>query len=238
MENEAENKHRVEERTRKALIRYGGDIEKTREVLEKSLEYVSEIYTKMKADFQESPTLNLQIAASVTQEIVTGRNQRKQVLQDMLNSLENREQLWVCVKCGTEVIGVVVDSNVGEVYQCPQCVEYVNRILKDRGDIYDQKQSLLARMMVEDDKLLTWMERMGWTGVEPQPGPTTVIQNRQQVLVLSGDKIGKKQQEVIDEIRHLPPLEAEKLRQDLKKEMITIDEDIRIEEQEIEKAEE
>ena len=46
------------------------------------------------------------------------------------------------------------------------------------------------------------------------------------------------EQKVLDELKHLPPLEAEKLRQDLKKEMITIDDKIRSSEERIEKAEE
>jgi len=244
MENDGANQDFIiEENTRKALLRYGGDAEKVRAALKQPLAKVLKIHTKMKKDLIEDPSTSLNIAANITQEIVNGRNQRKQVLQDMLDSLESREQIWVCVECDTEVKDMVFDSNTGVEHYCPKCDIVVNRILKDRGHIYDQKQSLLEKMMIEDDKLLGWLVKMGWTGSETPPGPTTVVHSRQNVLVLGDRKEGDpivtdKENKLLDEIRHLPPLEAEKLRKDLKEEIITIDDEIRDAESEITETEE
>ena len=233
-----EEKYIIEEKTRKALLRCGGDIVKVSADLAQPLKYVLKIRQKMKAGIMKNPDLNLQIAANITREILEGRNQRRQVYQDMLSSLDNREQLWVCVICDTEVRDMIIDSDEGVVYFCPLCNLVVNRKLKDRGPVYTQKESILKALLDEDDKLMTWMTKMGWTGNEQPPGPTTVVHSKQNVIVLGGAEIGDKEQKILDELKHLPPLEAEKLRQDLKKEMITIDDKIRDSEKRLEATEE
>lgn len=220
-----EEKLKKIEEVRTALFRFGGDIVKVATELNLEYDYVLKVRQKMHKDFMTNPEVNLQIAANISREIIKGRNQRKQLIQDMINSLDKREQLWVCPDCNTEVT-VITAPDKTITYRCDKCDKIVIRKLIDRLKIYDQKQALIDSLREEDNKLLEWLVMMGWTAQLPPPQPTII--NKQNVLVV-GSGVDQK---VIEEIKHLPALEAEKLRQDLKKEIINIDGQIKDAEQE------
>jgi DNA-directed RNA polymerase subunit RPC12/RpoP len=218
-----EEKIRLEEEIRKSLLRYGGDIIKVESELQIPLELIIKVQQKLKKDLMKNPGVDLIIAGNITREILRGRRQRLQIIQDMINTLSNREQLWVCQKCGSEIETLKAEDG-SNTYRCSKCDAIVNRKLIERLDIFQQKQSLIRDHQAEDTLLVEWLVKMGWTGDANKPvQPTTVINNRQNILVVGNGK----DQKVIDEIKHLPPLEAEKLRQDLKKEIVKIDEQIR-----------
>jgi hypothetical protein len=231
-----EEKYILEESTRKSLLRHSGDIKKVSTELSQPVKYVLKIHQKMKTAIMKNPDLNLQIAANITREILEGRGSRQQVYQDMLSTLDNREQLLVCVTCDTEVREMVLNSDEGLVSYCPKCTTVVQHRLQDRGEIFSQKQAILTALLNEDDKLMLWLTKMGWTGNEQPAAPTTIVNQRQNVLVLGETKLGTKEEKILDDLRHLPPLEAEKLRQDLKKKMITLDDEIRDTEENFEEA--
>jgi hypothetical protein len=228
-----EEKVRKIEEVRKALLRYGGDILKVETELDMPLEFIIKVQQKMKKDLLKNPGTDLILAGNMTREILRGRRQRLQILQDMINTLSNREQVLVCQKCNNEV-EVITSEDKKITYKCHSCKvrtlapgeveEPVKVKLKERLDIFEQKQSLIRDHQNEDTLLVEWLVKMGWTGDANRPQqPTTVINNRQNILVVGEGK----EKKVIEEIRHLPPLEAEKLRQDLKKEIVKIDEQIR-----------
>lgn len=229
-----EEKFRIEEETRQALCRYGGDATKTADSVNRSIEYVKAIQKKMKGDLDKNPGVNIQIASNITTMIMEGRQQRRRMLQDMYNTLENREQLIACPKCHTEV-GEFNESS--GTYYCPVCEKHISGRIMDRDIVMARKQALVEALLKEDSSMIDWLVKMGWTGQEPPPGPQTVVHNRQNVLVVGSGKDGQlseKEVHLLDEIRHLPPLEAEKLRKELKEEIINLDGQIRA----IEQAEE
>ena len=234
-----EEKLRVEENTRQALCRYGGDAAKTAIAVGRPVSYVKKIQKKMKGDLDKNPSTNIQIASNITTLILEGRQQRRQMLQDMYNTLENREQLIVCPICKTEV-GEFNESS--GTYYCPVCGKHISGRIMDRDIVMARKQLLIDSLYKEDDGLMNWLVKMGWVGKEAPPGPQTIVHSRQNVLVLGGSKDGKISEQdakTLDDIRHLPPLEAEKLRKDLKSEIIGLDARIRdAEKSEVERAEE
>jgi hypothetical protein len=214
-----EEKIRIEEEVRKALFRSGGDVLAVSGELNLPYEYVIKIRQKMQRDLMKNPDANLQIASNITREIIKGRRRRNQIRQDMINSLSNREQMWICPGCRNEVR----TTDTSAIYHCITCNKDVNLKFLDREKIYALKQSILRDEQAEDDSLIEWLVKMGFTANQPSTQPTTVIQNKQQFLVIESDKTKK----IIEEIKHLPALEAEKLRQDLKKEIINLDDKIR-----------
>ena len=222
-----EEKYKIEEDTRRALLRHSGNTTKVSEDMCRPLEYVKKIQAKMKKDLKKNPGTNLQIATNITNMIVEGRQRRQQVYQDMQDNLMDRGQIMACPVCKTEV-GDYNESS--QTYYCPVCVAHITPRILDRDIVYARIQLIQEALLNEDDKLMSWVAKMGWNGQEAPVGPTTVIHNKQQVLVVGGDKkaeLGDKEKKVLEEIRHLPALEAEKLRNDLKDEIINIDGQIR-----------
>jgi hypothetical protein len=219
-----EEKIRIEEETRKVLYRYGGDVVKTATELGLSYDYVFKVRQGIEKDMMKNPEANLRVASNIFRMILRGMRQRDRHRQDMLDRLENREQLLVCPKCETEVYEII-QSHITK-HHCPNCDVDIKPVIADKDFIYKRKQSILRDQQSDEDSLIDNLKKMGFTGaisLPPEPPPSQTLNQNNNFLILGGAK----EQKVIEEIKHLPPLEAEKLRRDLKKEIFRLDDEIR-----------
>jgi hypothetical protein len=214
-----EEKYIIEEATRRSICRHGFNASKVAEELSLPLDYVVRIREKMGKEIAKDPSASLRIANTVSRHIIEGRNERIQIKRDMLALLLDREQMWVCVKCDTEVQEVPDQS--WPTYHCPNCDRIVQRKLRDKDEIYRRKQSLLRDLLSEDQNLVDWLVKLKWTGApEPVPEATKQIIN-QKVLVLGSDE----DKRIISDYSKLPPMEREKLIEKLRREIINIDDE-------------
>lgn len=206
------NEIKLEEKVRSLLLKYHGDVNSVASEANVSLPYVLKVAKKFKKSLTSE--INDLIATSISREIVFGRKQRIHFYIEMLKSLDKREQPLVCLDCGMPVRENVVDGVVK--YYCIKEDKEVKVRMIDRVELYELKIKILNELRSEDEKLVEWMTKMGFTGIQPS-GPSTVFKQTQ---IFVGDNSKKlKAEDLASDISKLSPLEAEKIIKALEKQI-------------------
>ena len=225
-----EDKIRIEEDTRKAIIRHRGDPDLAADETGRSIEYIFEIRRKLYNDMMKNPDSQLWIADNITRELLIGRKHRIQHLLDMLEKLDKRESMWVCVICDTEVQEMTEASNNLKFYHCPVCDKEVKAKILDKDRVFARKQSLLEDLRKEDAELRAWLVDMNWINnpkaSQPQQpvGPSVHIKHNTYVLTGEADK------KIINDYSKLNPMDTEVLIERIRKDISKLTDEIKREE--------
>jgi len=198
------------ERVKISYLKHRGNALKVVEETGYPAEYVRKCIGKIKK--KEEKNVSVLISHTLIQHIMEGHNSRLRYLIDMINSLENREQLNVSMCCRMPY-RVVDGNNV-----CIKCNNVCEVMTTDRINIYEVKQNIIDGMREEDKCLVDFAVKMGYVGSSQPPAP--IIRQNTLVVQNNSNNLSDGQKEVVKNFTNLTPLEREKLRLSLEKQIM------------------
>jgi hypothetical protein len=212
---------KVLERIKISYLKHRGQTLDIAEETNLPIEYVKKQVEKIEK--KESRDVSTRIANNLTSIILQGIQSRTIRFMEELKSLEGREQNLLSACCSYPVRESIVDNLT--LYTCLKCDKQCNAVLADKITIYEMKNQILVQLREEDRFIIEMAERMGYTN-KPIEGPSTIIQVKQQNLVLNTDEDKK----IAADYSQLKPMDRELLIEKLRKEILKIDEQIKREE--------
>ena len=199
-------KFKIEEKVRLSLLKHRGDVIEAHADTGCPLEYIIKIHEKMKKKLGREPSLL--VSYNITTEILAGRQQRIRYIIGMLRSLEGRDQMELSVCCGKKAYTAVREQK--KVLLCIRCNEPTRLELRDREEIFDKKLELVRELRAEEDKLVDWLVKMGYTNAQQPQAPSTVIRNTQ-LIVGDTSKLTATEKQALVDLNELSPQDAEKV---------------------------
>lgn len=203
---------KVEERIKLSLLKHRGNAVIVSEELGLDLDYVRRVSFKLRK--KESRDVSILISNTLMEHIFAGYRSRTELLTEMLNKLRGREQLWVSICC-SQPTRIDIGPEGVSVQVCLKCGLPCQVKLLDRNGIFALEQNIIEQLREEDDALIRFAERMGYTNKEPTP-PAQVQKNYnlhlhnntpQPQVTLEG--------EVVQAVSEMLPTDREKLRKSL-----------------------
>jgi len=208
---------RTTEKVKISFLKHRGFISEIVKETKLPEEYVRKMVSKFEKE--ETREVSVLIANNLMSIIMQGVQSRIIRYQEMLNSLEGREQLLLSSCCDYPVRSSIVDNL--ELFTCLKCGKNCNTVEGNKISIYKIKKEILQELRNEDIALIEMAEKLGYTN-KPLEGPTTVIQNKQQILVVNSDK----DKEAAKNITDMSLISQQQLLERLTKEITHLDEEI------------
>jgi hypothetical protein len=183
------------------------------------IEYIKKLIKKFKG--AEGKEVSVLIANTLMSHVLMGTESRCLHLMEMLRSLDKTEKPYVSVCCNSHFTAVH-DLATEESYRCSSCKAICEIHQPPKATIYRIKLDILEQLRDEDLGLVEMAEKMGYSNrIE---APTTVINNRPNILVVGGSKETEvEDRRLAEDYVNLPPMEKEKLLNKLKKEIVRLD---------------
>ena len=205
--------YKVIERVRESYLKNRGNIIRVLEETNLPEDYVRKIVAKLrKSDDWKVSQL---VAENITKHLLTGRDSRITHLMELIKKFEQQEKKTVSTCC-EDTVRTVTQAGSNEVlYECLRCGHLTDTVDLINPDTYKAKLIALDELRKEDEFLIKFCEKMGYT---EQQLPVTVIKNQQNILVMPGAK-GQISEEHMKQIEALKPIEQEALRLKLEKEI-------------------
>jgi len=178
---------------------------------------------KMVAEFKkaESENVKVLIANHLMQLVIFGSEGRKARFMEMLSSLDKTEKPKLSICCNAPFRTIDTGESSPTTYQCLKCNAPCEVRGVPKASIYTIKINIEEQLRKEDETLVNMAEKMGY--VNAKEGPNVVNNVRQNILVVEGE--GKDKQ-IFKDYSKLNPMDRERLMEKLRKEIVTIDEQI------------
>jgi len=164
---------------------------------------------------QERDT-SLLIADNIMQTILLGYESRTLRIHEMLDTLESRECLILSTCCRSPIAFGSESENMHKKY-CIKCGRTTEGIVATQAEIYGIKQELIAQLREEDKAMVDFAEKMGYTQRIGSAVP--ILKEKPQQLQNNQQKAlsGPVDVQIMEGIRQLRPMQAEKLIKRLEK---------------------
>ena len=185
------------------------------------IEYVQRLIKKFRG--AEEKDVSVLIANNLMSHVLLGTESRCSHLMEMLRSLDKSERPAVSV-CNNSTYKVEKDEETElEIFRCCSCQAPCEIHHPPKAMIYKLKLDLLEQLREEDLGLVDMAEKMGYTNKTEAP-PTTIINNKPNVLIIGGNKDTEvADKRIAEEYTNMPQVEKARLIEKLKKEIVTID---------------
>ena len=185
------------------------------------IEYVQRLIKKFRG--AEEKDVSVLIANNLMSHVLLGTESRCSHLMEMLRSLDKSERPAVSV-CHNSTYKVEKDEETElEIFRCCSCQAPCEIHHPPKAMIYKLKLDLLEQLREEDLGLVDMAEKMGYTNKTEAP-PTTIINNKPNVLIIGGNKDTEvADKRLAEEYTNMPQVEKARLIEKLKKEIVTID---------------
>lgn len=204
------------EKAKLSYLKHRGNILEISRELELPIEYVQKLVSKFRK--QEDRNVSVLISHTLMSHILHGTQSRTVHLMEMLGSLAQTEKPFLSVCCHAPFRIKKDGKN-----ECLKCFANCEIVEVPKTSIYTIKKDIIEQLREEDRTLVEMAGKMGYTNkMEP---PTTIIQNKQNVLMIGGDNPNATPK-LMSELNNLPPMEKEKLVEKLRKEIINLDEEL------------
>jgi Mg2+ and Co2+ transporter CorA len=206
-------KHETEHKVNLSLFRHRGDVYAVAKETGYPIEYIQKIYKKLKK--RRDRDTSYWIASGIMQTIALGYEQRVHSIMKYLDLLEGKEEIKVS-ECHHTFMKKKKE-NGQDVFVCEKCLKPCKVITLPRKETFELFSDLLDKLRKEDESLVTFADKMGFTGKEKVPNVN------QQILVVDnkpieiGNNIDKNTMEEIDK---LTPLQREKTRKVLEQKLL------------------
>lgn len=212
------NKLKIKEAIKIANFKHRGNVlEISREVGHHE-EFVRKMLYKIKKE--EARDVSVLIANNLMQYLFGGHQQRIHYLAEMMVQLSAKESAVVSTCCNYPIFNEVDAVNNRTVVKCSKCSIICNTMTVTHQDIFKLKMKILKELRDEDEALVSFAERMGYSNKEPTPPPPVLKQNF--LIVEGNNKFIAPDQEAMEKIKALPPAERDKLRKQLEERIIDI----------------
>jgi len=207
----------IDENIRKIYLKNRGDLQKTLQELKYPRDYVVKILTKFRKESKQN--VNNLVAAEIVGHLLLGHQSRVQHAQEVLMAAEKEEKQLRSSCCASQIRKLELEGvNLQELqYECLKCGEMCDTYYWIDQDAMNLRLSAIDTLRREDEALVKFLEKLGYTEKKEQP-PQTVIQ--QQNIVVMPNAQGQVSAEDMKNIQALRPMEQECLRLKLEKELI------------------
>lgn len=214
----SDGKDLVDHKVQLALVKHRGDYVRAAAESGVDVSYVKKTMKKMKGALTRD--VSVLAAEGIMREVKVGYDSRLSYVMEMLNYLHGRDSLVVSACCGD---GVYEDK---DKIKCLKCRKVCRVKELTNKSIITLRLKLLELWGQEDDRLVDFAEKLGFTAKEPQ---APLIQHiKQNVLYMGKDgkeptkELTEEQQKTLANVNDLPPLEIERLRTTLYKTMMNM----------------
>lgn len=217
MSNDLE-KFKLRERIKILMFKHRGSVFDISNELSLPVDYIQREISKIRKE--ESKDVSKLISNTLMTHLFEGHKQRIIYLTEMIKSLDNQEMVKAsdCCKAPIRIEMDVITSGVRS--KCSACSNICNPVRVNHIDVYDLKMKILTELRAEDQSLVSFSEKMGYSNKEPEIKQPMV---KQDFFILSEQKeISGDEKEVRDLIKNMPPPEREKLRKTLVQKIIDI----------------
>jgi hypothetical protein len=212
------DKFKLFEKIKLSYLKHRGNVLFVARELNLDVDYVRTIVRKFKK--QEERDVAVLISHTLMQQILLGRESRIAYLQEALQALENRHQMQVSICCEAPVRCEEI-SGASHLF-CLKCQKVCDVKIVDEHAVYDMRMNLLRELREEDDRLVDWADKMGYTNKPilppPMPGPTQNI--KQNILVVDGKGLTEDGKRLLIEASQLPPMAVTKLIKDIEQRVL------------------
>lgn len=194
---------KIEERIKISYLKHGGNILEVMQELNLPEEYVKRKIDKLRK--KDSRDISSLISHNISSYILMGHESRKIHYLQILKELESDNKLKLSVCCESPAILMEGSKEYGfEDYECSLCHLRCEVKQPLKNDKYRIKKEVLEQMRLEDEQLLIFAEKMGYTNVE-QKQPIKVDQN---VLIIGNSDTDKK---IVEDLKNLTPKDRDRL---------------------------
>jgi len=207
---------KTDERIKISYLKHGGNILEVMKELNLPEEYIKARVDKIRK--KDSKDINSLISNNIASYILMGHEGRKHHYLQILRDLEKDEEVKISVCCESPAIRMKDSIEYGhEDYECSLCHLRCEVKSVSKSDSYRIKKEVLEQLRMEDEQLITFAEKMGYTNIEKQPD----IKVDQNVLILNTNDGDKK---IVDDLRNLSPKDRDRLLDKLNKNILQPDE--------------
>lgn len=203
---------KIEERIKISYLKHGGNILEVMQELNLPEEYVKKRIDKLRK--KDSRDISSLISNNITSYILSGHESRKIHYLQILRELEQDSKVKLSVCCEAPAILLKDSNEYGyEDYECSLC--HLRCEVKDmiKSDMYRIKKEVLEQLRIEDEQLMTFAEKMGYTNIESKPA----IKVDQNVLIIGNNDGDKK---IVEDLRNLAPKDRDRLLEKLNNNII------------------
>jgi hypothetical protein len=213
----ASEEGRIIERIRVSYIKHRGNLIRVLDEVKLPQEYVEKIVTKLRKE-NKSDTKRL-VADTILEHLLLGHQSRVQHAEEILATAEKEEKQLRSSCCTGNVRKMHVDGvDLQELqYECLKCGEMCDIYYWIDQDAMNLRLNAIDSLRREDESLIKFLEKLGYTEKKEQP-PQTVIQ--QQNIVVMPNAQGQVSAEDMKNIQALRPMEQEQLRLNIEKELL------------------
>jgi len=219
---------KVEEEVRRSLLRHRGDVHRVAQDTEIAVQFVRRIWEKMRGKMDRDTSIF--VAFNVLGEMLSGRSQRIQLIQDQIDSYQGHQTEQVSECCRKPVYRErqvadlsstpgLVDQVVEwvDVIKCTSCKKTCNVLERPNVFVHREMRNLIEMLRDEDNCLVNFAEKLGVVAGD-RPAPIRLTQH---VLVTQGGKQKSKEVDstVVTQLEKLEPRDRQKLRRSLQKQM-------------------
>jgi hypothetical protein len=216
---------RIYERIKISSLKHRGNINEICDETGIEPEVVRKYLNKIKKD--RDLNVNTQIAHNLMTYLFEGHQQRIVYIEEMLKLLRGSEQISVSDCCKLPM-KQEKDSNDVLITKCRGCNIECKPMMLNQGESYNLKIRLLKELQEEDESLVDFAVKMGYSNAAPVERAPIV---RQEFIVVGNGQQGKtrvqggqievssEEVKTLAQIEQMPPAEREKLKNDLMKEI-------------------
>ena len=204
-------KYEVESRVRVELLKHRGDVVAVSRVTGYPLPYIEKIFHKQRK--QRKLDVSRWVADSIMETILVGYEQRIAYLQRCLEVLEGKEEAYISI-CHGEPVEQVQPRRT-PYWRCLKCNNRTGVELKTRGGVVNLILSTIAALKAEDESLVVFAEKMGYTNREAP----TINDNRQNLFIFTNGKAAI-DATLAKQIEDMSPLERERTRKQLSSKLL------------------
>jgi hypothetical protein len=202
-------KYRLEERVFLSNAKHRGNAELVAKEVGIPYEFAVRICNKLKK--KQDRDVNILIASHIMGTVMLGRESRMQYYTTMINALEGRDSIELSV-CHN---GLMVCKMSGEPLVCLKCGLPAKSYIEHQAGIYHLRMELLKELREEDNSLVEFADKMGYT--QRQQVPPMVYNDERKYLFLGQgtnpkqhqgqQEIPEKQKLLLEEADKLSPIE-------------------------------
>lgn len=203
---------KIDEEIRASYLRNLGDIAAVLKEVSYPAEYVYRVTSKFKKEKKKDSN---PVAEGILDLVSQGYKARQLHLVAMLRSLSMDEQIRVSLCCGAPIRRIIESPR--EDYECLKCMKLCESKLVSKVDVYTLKKEVIEQLREEDKLIIDFAKKMGFT---VEKAPDTVIHNKQNVLVV---QTTGKDKDVVAEIEKLPPMERDRLIENLSRMIVDVE---------------
>ena len=219
----------VEENVRRALMRHKGVVPLAAKELGIDAKFVERIWRRMKGKIDRD--VAYYIAFHLLTDILYGRMQRVQILQDQVTNYSGFQSEFVSECCRVHVFSEAKPTNfasvpgaskqpdaaVESILKCSGCKKTCAVLLRPNDSANKEMREVLKELRLEDESISNFVDKL-YGGDKPAP-----VRVQQNVLVVkdSRKQINSKEVDsgIISEFELLEPRERQKIRRTLEKKL-------------------